>query len=102
MKTNEIDQEFINQIEDPKIRSVHSVIIEWKNTEDGLDKTSAYYRKHVGNQVIYENVFNENLWIMPDNPFWKTLEEIYQSVLKETYGSQFKEFGHSMSSNPPE
>lgn len=54
--------------------------LKWVNTEEGRDKTSCYERVIIGGTVIYINANNRNSSIICGDPFWNTLENMYNNI----------------------
>lgn len=80
----EMDSNFKSQILDLElvIETKPRTYVKWKNTEDGRDKTNCYERITDRNIVFYMNTNNDNYLISSHNPFFKTLEDLYNLALE--------------------
>ena len=76
-----IDHDFIAQIKDAKVteRTEVKVYVHWMNTEHGRDPMNVYEK--VGN--VFVNVYNRDLAVGVGDPFYDTLNEIYNNAQKK-------------------
>lgn len=77
--------EFKEQITDFKVSIDRTprVYLRWTNTESGRDKTDSYERICNENLTYYINCDNRNSVICEGNPFFDTLEELYNEYMNE-------------------
>lgn len=76
---------FIQQVSNLKLVKVTTprIFLEWTNTETGRDKNMKYERVvNDSGYVYYVNFYNESMLVFSEELFFKTLEEMYQSLVK--------------------
>jgi hypothetical protein len=71
--------EFIKQVTGVTVEVITKprVFIKWNNTERGRDANDCYERVEDYGRIIYINTHNRNSFIPESEPFFDTLEELY-------------------------
>lgn len=78
--------EFTDQITNARLQVVNKPreFVKWDNTEPGRDKDDCYERLDIGGSIIYINNNNRSVAIVKGQPFWNTLEDMYQKLKAES------------------